>query len=114
MKLFIYASNTENLYRYTGPLYEFGYLIKRDYSCQTWAPTIKRAKSNIEHKLAIDKHNGVHGKYRISGNSKFYEVIDVSPDQYENTSSINYCNNCGARLTDGGDCPVCDYGEENL
>ena len=22
-----------------------------------------------------------------------------------------YCSTCKARLTDGGDCPVCDFGE---
>ena len=39
------------------------------------------------------------------------EAVSTSSDN-NNNSSI--CGECGARLTDGGLCPVCDDGEEDL
>ncbi len=45
-----------NRYEYNGPVMEFDKYIDRDWSGTTYAPTAKKAKSNLAYQYKI-KHN---------------------------------------------------------
>ena len=39
---------------------------------------------------------------------------DALRDYYGSLTEKPVCNECGCRLTDGGYCPICDDGEEDI
>ena len=55
------------------------------------------------------------------GKDEGYAVVDLSFNQNELTEKLhlnegyeNRCERCNARLSDNGECPACDHGEEDL
>lgn len=98
-------------YYYKGPVYEFGVKIKdiKD-PIVTDASTEGRAISNI--KFAIKKSLGlrVNDVIEINKDRLFYdEIMDE-----DNSVNVKYCDNCGTQLNPLDECPVCDYGENDL
>lgn len=102
------------LYEYNGSIYLEGHEWMRDYVRRTWASSIAQAARNIEHHIAEAANEGEHGLLRVSRNPHNYMIMDISEDLYPDIREHDQCDKCGALLSDQGDCPVCDYGEEDL
>lgn len=52
-----------------------------------------------------EKHQGSDWEKR--NDPYYYESLDVDDEPH-------ICEKCGIRLTEGGECPVCEYGEEDI
>ena len=88
-------------YVHQGPVYHNGRVWDDNYEMVTEAPTIGRAYANFLHRL---------GDNFSIFKSNIKEVkVDVPVERCYNT-----CEYCGYVLTDGGQCPVCDFGETDL
>lgn len=101
------------VYKYDGATYgPFGEisLVSNHY---VTADNISSAVDKIKARVARD--SGYSKRSIHIDNSLIKEVesmhdkkIRLNKNPYENT-----CEECGAQLTNSGDCPVCDYGEED-
>lgn len=100
-------------YSYYGDVYRFGeylYTVPKSKPIVTFAKSHGQAVSQIKYQL-----KNMLGYYKGSRIDIFEEdVIDegpVEPDENEFVPKKPKCPKCGERLTDAGQCPVCDLGE---
>lgn len=99
-----------NKYSYTGPIYRFdNYFDEVFKPIITSAPSIDKAMSNIIFRLK-QKYDLKPGTNLTIDKDRIEEIETPSDD----TIKHDYCPECGYMLTDSGECPVCDYGEEDL
>lgn len=97
-------------YSYTGPVYRFdNYFDEVFKPIITSAPSIDKAMSNIIFRLK-QKYDLKPGTNLTIDKDRIEEVETPSDDNIKH----DYCPECGYMLTDNGECPICDYGEEDL
>jgi hypothetical protein len=102
---------TYNTYYYDGPVYYRGHKIAARSDIYTSAPSKEIATRNI----LVRVSNKAPDLYN-------YDIVDSDIEQLPDNpvkmngynSSKERCSVCGYQLTDSGDCPVCDYGEDDL
>ena len=90
-----------NTYIYSGPVFRFGDYFDDVDSVVTQAPTINKGYTNILYKLKC--YYGLARDAKLSIDKA--NIIQVKKEH------DRFCKECGALLTDAGDCPVCDFGE---
>lgn len=97
-------------YSYTGPVYRFdNYFDEVFKPIITSAPSIDKAMSNIIFRLK-QKYDLKPGTNLTIDKDRIEEIETPSDDNIKH----DYCPECGYMLTDNGECPICDYGEEDL
>lgn len=97
-------------YSYTGPVYRFdNYFDEVFKPIITSAPSIDKAMSNIIFRLK-QKYDLKPGTNLTIDKDRIEEIESPSDDNIKH----DYCPECGYMLTDNGECPICDYGEEDL
>jgi hypothetical protein len=99
-------SAKQDTYHYEGPIYYRGHKIAETSDIYTTAKSINMAVRNTLVKAA----QGADDLYN-------YDIVDnmvklASPDELKPVRPR--CQQCGYELNDIGDCPVCDYGEDDL
>lgn len=92
-----------NTYVYEGPLFRYGRLVDDKLHKETQAVSEGKAYANLLFRL------GPGADILKQHIRKVESEIDFPEETCYNT-----CEYCGTRLTDGGDCPVCDFGETDL
>ena len=92
-----------NTYVYEGPLYRYGRLSDNRLKLETQAVSLDKAYANFLYRLGP-------GSDILKQNIRKVEVEIDLPEE----TCYDTCEYCGTRLTDGGDCPVCDFGETDL
>ena len=97
-------------YMYEGPVYWMGHKIAESSSLVTKATSHNAAVRNILYQAA----NG-------DSDLRHYDIVDhlvvEVPEEKKHTvisKKRDKCQVCGYELNDIGDCPVCDYGEDDL
>ena len=108
-------------YTYTGPAYLFSKYLG-DVKLETRAVSLQKAINNLifqaAKKFGYDRTAGANIRIKpeliVSENN--YDIsnsqaIDITPVVH---NRIKYCQNCGTRLNDAGECPVCDLGDEDM
>ena len=103
-------ASEKNKYIYTGPAYHLGRKFERNKPIYVTAHSWGQARTYVVRRIA---NGDIITNYDID-DSKLQLVS--APDKGNNDMAPEKpkCDNCGTRLTDSGDCPVCDYGEDNL
>lgn len=106
-------NRTSHKWKYSGPLYYKGRIINQEFHSSTYAVSFKSARRNILYNVAL--HYG--SKLTICD----FDLDDynlkavLTPDEYsKEEKNHQYCQECGAMLTDSNLCPVCDLGEEDI
>lgn len=114
MKRRIYSSSLD--WVYDGPLYigteSNNRFIENISNMKTHALTKSKALSNLRHRISEDRPEGaglIILDPRCISSTGYPD--DFSEDELK---SYSVCPNCGERLTDGGYCPICDLGEEDI
>lgn len=106
------------IYRYAGPVFTFNDKIYRQWwEGETKAVTAGRALANLCKQFKDG--NGLARDFMLSLDPSRLEKGEEAPDAERREISqpvkqIQKCPICGARLTDGGFCPRCDDGAEDL
>lgn len=104
-------------YIYKGPIYKNGFLCSEYWEGETQAVSEAQALNNL--RFQAGKYLGYNvGSHRVKmylkpENLYKLENIDDYYDSYEDIEPIKQCDKCGALLSDNGNCPVCDDGEED-
>ena len=99
----------DRTYHYDGPIYYDGREIVSKADIGTTAPTYRVALRNILYKAAKGDKELYH-----------YDIVDELVKEtgvdtrLEPKTDREKCYRCGYELNDMGDCPVCDYGEDDL
>ena len=97
----------DKLYYYDGPIYYRGHKITDVSDIYTTAKSLNVAIRNVLYKATKgDREELYH-----------YEIVDdmVREVPKNETPKVRpKCPTCGYELNDIGDCPVCDYGEDDL
>ncbi len=93
-------------YSYSGPVYAFGKKIGDVQNITTKCTTYDKAYSNILY--SIKKKLNMSPGAKLEFNKDDIQLVS-SNDALKDLPK--YCSTCKARLTDEGDCPVCDFGE---
>lgn len=96
----------KNIYHYDGPVYYRGHKIAETSDIYTTAKSINVAIRNT----LVKASQGADDLYN-------YDIVDhmvkLAPPE-EVVPARPRCQQCGYELNDIGDCPVCDYGEDDL
>ena len=90
-----------NTYVYRGPLFRYGRLVDNNLEKETQAVSEDKAYANLLYRLGP-------GADILKQHLRKVEI------DFPQETCYNTCERCGYRLTDGGDCPVCDFGETDL
>jgi hypothetical protein len=91
-------------YYYDGPIYYRGNKISISSNIYTTAKSFGEASRNILFKAAKGDKELWH-----------YDIVDDEIKQMPNGKLERpKCQQCGYEINDNGDCPVCDYGEDDL
>ena len=104
-------------YIYKGPIYKNGFLCSEYWEGETQAVSEAQALNNL--RFQAGKYLGYNvGSHKVNmylkpENLYKLENIDDYYDSYEDIEPIKQCDKCGALLSDNGNCPVCDDGEED-
>ena len=99
-------------YSYTGPIYHLGNKIAEKSRMFTMAKSFAQAVNNFRYKAA---NGDIVGHYDIV--DEFIKEIPkatLDTPAIEEKPEIVKCDNCGTQLNPMGECPVCDYGEDDL
>lgn len=99
-----------NTYHYAGPIYYDGMKIVSKSDIYTSAPSISVAARNILYKAA----HGDKELYHYDIVDEQIEMIFSGSREEQPTTPKEKCFRCGYTLNDMGECPVCDYGEDDL
>lgn len=97
-------------YHYTGPIYYDGMKIASKSDIYTSAPSLNVAARNVLYKAA----HGDKELYHYDIVDEQIEVVSTEPREGQPEASNEKCYRCGYILNDMGECPVCDYGEDDL
>ena len=109
-KLILGSQSNKTLYRYEGIVRIRDEKVEDNKVLYTRATSIKEAGRNV--KLKISTYRGVPYSDVFIDFSKITEIDEDVPVSY--TPSKPTCDRCGTRLTESGECPVCDLGEEDI
>ena len=96
-----------NTYYYNGPIYYRGHKIAEKSDIYTTAKSLNVAIRNVLYKASQGDRDNLYQ----------YDIVDqlVKEIPKEETPQIRpKCQMCGYEINDIGDCPVCDYGEDDL
>jgi hypothetical protein len=94
----------KQLYYYDGPIYYRGNKISLSSNIYTTAKSFGEAARNILFKAARGDKELWH-----------YDIVDDEIKQMpQGKLERPKCQQCGYEINDNGDCPVCDYGEDDL
>jgi hypothetical protein len=96
----------DKLYYYDGPVYYRGHKITDVSDIYTTAKSLNVAIRNVLYKASKGDKELYH-----------YDIVDdmVKEVSKKDIPKVNpKCPTCGYELNDIGDCPVCDYGEDDL
>jgi hypothetical protein len=94
----------KHLYYYDGPVYYRGNKISTSSNIYTTAKSFGEAARNILFKAVKGDKELWH-----------YDIVDDEIKQMPNGKLERpKCQQCGYEINDNGDCPVCDYGEDDL
>ena len=96
-----------NTYYYNGPIYYRGHKIAEKSDIYTTAKSLNVAIRNVLYKASQGDRDNLYQ----------YDIVDqlVKEIPKEETPKIRpKCQMCGYEINDIGDCPVCDYGEDDL
>lgn len=101
----------KNKYHYNGPIYHNGINLGTK-DMYTWASSPAQAYNNFRYKIA----NGdiIAGYDLVEPEIKIVNKIDSTNYEPEEVEEVSYCDNCGTRLNDAGECPVCDLNDEEV
>ena len=101
-------------YYYNGPLYRFESVYRSEWEGYTEAVSEKQAINNLNQKAK--KEFGFTPDAKLNIDPKYLEVSIKHPneDDFKDVEPIKYCDNCGTRLNDAGECPNCDLGDESV
>ena len=97
----------DKTYYYDGPIYYGGNKIASKSNIYTTAKSINIAARNILFKASKGDRENLYQ----------YDIVDhmIKEIPKEETPKVRpICKTCGYELNDIGDCPVCDYGEDDL
>lgn len=97
----------DKTYYYNGPIYYRGHKITDESDIYTTAKALNVAIRNVLFKASKGDNDNLY----------HYEIVDdmVKEISKEETPKPIYkCQTCGYTLNELGDCPVCDYGEDDL
>lgn len=102
------GTSTQRTYSYGGPVYRFGKKWSDYWEDETSAPSPQKALNNLSFKAR--KYFGWTKNTQLELDPDYLLCDDQSPKQAisEPSCKIVYCDKCGARLNDGGTCPICD------
>ena len=103
-------STSNKTFVYEGPIYYRGHKIADKSSLYTTAPTHNVAVRNILFQSA----NGDKELYNYDIVDNLVKEITATNTNKSNKVERERCHKCGYELNDIGDCPVCDYGEDDL
>lgn len=106
----IEAATTKIKFHYHGPLYYFENVFKRGWDDYTEAATLSKAVSNFNAKAR--QAFGFSLNTRLCIDPDKVEVVETETEEPE--IEIQYCDKCGHRLNDAGECPICDLGDESI
>ncbi len=120
-----YSKADYHCYTYDGPVYRFSTYMG-NLKLKTMAVSLAKAINNLKFQAAkaygYDRSAGANfkikeEKVKVLGekdiNYKDIDFTDIDPASIED-SKIKYCQTCGTRLNDAGECPVCDLGDEEV
>lgn len=93
-------------YSYSGPVYQFGKKICNVNNITTKCTSYDKAYSNILY--SIKKKLNMAPSTKLEFNKDNIQLVSSNDELKE---LPKYCDTCKARLTDAGDCPICDFGE---
>lgn len=102
-------------YHYNGPLYRFERTFRAEWEGYTEAVSKKQAINNLN-KKAKDAF-GFLPSAKLTIDPKYLEVIPVEDEDetFRDVEPIKTtCDKCGATLTDAGECPSCDLGDNSV
>lgn len=102
-------------YHYNGPLYRFERTFRAEWEGYTEAVSEKQAINNLN-KKAKDAF-GFLPSAKLTIDPKYLEVIPVEDEDetFRDVEPIKTtCDKCGATLTDAGECPSCDLGDNSV
>jgi len=109
-KLILSSQSNKSLYKYEGVVRIRDEKVDDSKVLHTRASSVKEAANNFRWQIA-NARNVRYSDVFIDV-SKIREIEEDIPVSY--TPAKPTCDRCGARLTDSGECPVCDLGEENM
>lgn len=105
-------SQTKLRYHYRGPVYHFNFCISEDWEAYTEAVSDKQALNNLTVKAKKDFDFVLQS--RVTLNPDYLELVTGEEDiPDENFKATPKCEKCGHELTDAGECPICDLGDES-
>lgn len=113
-------SNESIRYSYTGPVFRFGQVWDFiEESIYTEAKTRRQAVNNLTFKAKMMM--GLERDSNLTLHTPYVKEEPVTTKEYHNIMKQlsneelkQKCQYCGTELNSLGDCPVCDYGEEDL
>lgn len=101
------------LYTYKGPVIRFRNILDNKWSSETYAESPTKALSNITYKAK--KAFKLTPDMKLTLDPKcLHKQETTTLDLPDPKTTIKRCTKCGARLTDGGYCPQCDDGADDL
>lgn len=98
------------VYKYDGPISNRFDIVAAKSDYYVTANDIHDAEYKIQRKASAQHKDRIFIVPSMikEVESRWEKQKRLDKNPYENT-----CEECGAQLTDSGDCPVCDYGEED-
>lgn len=98
-------------YAYKGPL------AYRRWPNNRWQLVSRDYQASVLGKSPDDALNNIRKAYKRKTGREFNEgYVKLDPSsihEVEAYPKLDYCENCGYALTETGQCPVCDLGEED-
>ena len=109
MKRYIRATSTKLVYKYKGPVYYDDQYVG-DVDISTTASSDGAAIRNIMYQIKQNRRVNPSNTHYSIDYSRVEPVGLTEPIIHITTPKCSYCN---TSLTDFGQCPVCDLGEED-
>ena len=106
-KMILGAQSNTALYKYEGVVRIKDEIVEDNAVLYTHATTSTRAFNNFKNQIARNRRVS-YTDVSIDA-SKIVKVSKALVPRIEPT-----CKKCGTRLTDSGECPVCDLGETDI
>lgn len=109
-KLILGSQSDKALYKYAGIVRIRDEKVEDNKVLHTRAMSTKEAANNFRWQIA-NARNVRYADVFIDV-SKITEIDEDVPVSY--TPPKPTCDKCGTRLTESGECPICDLGEEDI
>ena len=103
-------------YYYSGPVYNFEHVLRNPWVDYTEAVSSAQALNNLKRKFKKKFYGRADVWKKIDLDPKCLKVSPKYPEEdidWKNveSESSKYCPECGTKLNDAGECPVCDLGD---